>query len=373
MKYERIKRKYPFLSDIDCENLYIISKSKISYKEIKKLNKSDLIFYTKKYAKKIKNINKNSSMDLKPFILPKDIDTLFKYKKQGISDLELNKMLLKVEDVNILKTPNTKPILRVIKTLKTANLTVMFVCLIAFALSTISFMLLANDSNKTRKLSGKVKNDVVINEVKPDGEDMKVVSDDYFKYLNVSMLDVDFTNLKKENSDTKGWLKVEGTNVNYPFVQTSDNDYYLKHSFDKSSNKKGWVFLDYRNNIDNLNDNTIIYAHGLVNNAMFGSLRNTTKEKWYKKKNNRIIKVSTDNKMMLWEVFSTYNIEPESYYITNEITDDVERLEFYNTLKRRSVYDYDVTLNKDDKILTLSSCYDNTKRMVLHAKLIAIK
>lgn len=373
MNYKNIQKKYPFLSEIDCENLYIISKSKISYDEVKKLNKKDLIFYTKKYVKKIKNVNRDNYLDLNPFITPIDVNALFKYKKQGISDSELNKILLGIDGVNISKTPNTKPIFRMLKMFKTTNLTVMFICLAVFIASSISFMVLTNDNIKTKKISGKVSDSAVINEVKPNEESMKIISDDYFKYLNISMLDVDFTDLKKENSDTKGWLKVEGTNVNYPFVQTSDNDYYLKHSFDKSNNKKGWVFLDYRNNIDNLNDNTIIYAHGLVNNAMFGSLRNTTKEKWYKNKNNRIIKVSTDNKMMLWEVFSTYNIEPESYYITNEITDDEERLEFYNTLKRRSVYDYDVTLNMDDKILTLSSCYDNTKRMVLHAKLIAIK
>lgn len=372
MDYENIKRKYPFLSEIDVENLCIISKCKINYSDIKKLNRKDLITFIKKYVNKVKKDNEkgiSKNIEIKPY----DIDVLFNFKKHNIKDLELKNILLKVSDTDVINYPNSRLILKKIKLNRFLNLFVMTICFITFCMSLMSFLSQINDNNKINKISGNINDKVVINEVKPDEESMQIISDDYFKYLNVSMLNVDFTNLKKENSDTKGWLKVEGTNVNYPFVQTSDNDYYLKHSFDKSSNKKGWVFLDYRNNIDNLNDNTIIYAHGLVNNAMFGSLRNTTKEKWYKKKNNRTIKVSTDNKMMLWEVFSTYNIEPESYYITNEITDDVERLEFYNTLKRRSVYDYDVTLNKDDKILTLSSCYDNTKRMVLHAKLIVIK
>ena len=53
------------------------------------------------------------------------------------------------------------------------------------------------------------------------------------------MLEVNFNNLKNINEDTKGWIKVEGTNINYPFVQSNDNEYYLKHSFDKTSNKKG--------------------------------------------------------------------------------------------------------------------------------------
>ena len=49
--------------------------------------------------------------------------------------------------------------------------------------------------------------------------------------------------------------------INYPFVQTSDNDYYLNHSFNKKYNDAGWVFMDYRNNASNFDKNTILYAH----------------------------------------------------------------------------------------------------------------
>ena len=77
-------------------------------------------------------------------------------------------------------------------------------------------------------------------------------------YENISVLEADFDALKKINPETVGWIMVPGTKINYPFVKTNNNDYYLKHSFDKTSNKKGWVFLDYRNDIDNLYKNTII-------------------------------------------------------------------------------------------------------------------
>lgn len=373
MDFKDIKNKYPFLSDLDCYNLYIISKCKIRYKEIKKLKKKDLIYYTKNYIKKSKSVNKNSALDLNPYIIPEDIDTLFNYKRHNISDKELNKMLLNLGDVKISNSPDAKPIFKMIKLFKTTNILVLLICLIIFTLSFLSFTLLINDGVKTDKISGNVIGSTDVKEVVPNKSEVKVLDDAYFKYVNVSMLDVDFKDLKRQNSDTEGWVKVNGTNVNYPFVKANDNEYYLKHSFDKSSNKKGWVFLDYRNDIDNLSDNTIIYAHGLVNNAMFGSLRNTTKEKWYKNKDNHIIKIATENKTMLFLVFSSYTIEPESYYIIDNIESDAERLNFYDILKKRSVYDYGVNLSSKDKILTLSSCYDNTKRMVLHAKLIAIK
>lgn len=192
----------------------------------------------------------------------------------------------------------------------------------------------------------------------------------YTKYNNMNMIKVNFDNLLQINNDTKGWIMVPGTNVNYPFVQSNDNLYYLKHSYDKSSNKKGWVFLDYRNNMDNLSKNTIIYAHGLVNNQMFGSLRKILKSSWYNNKNNHIIKLSTPTSNQLWQVFSTYTIEPEDYYITTSFSSDEEFQEFINIIKSRSVYDYGTKINTNDNILTLSSCYSDTKRMVLHAKLI---
>lgn len=192
----------------------------------------------------------------------------------------------------------------------------------------------------------------------------------YDEYENMNMLEVNFDNLKKINSDTVGWIKVNGTKINYPFVHTSNNEYYLKHTFDKTSNKKGWVFLDFRNDIENLSSNNILYAHGLVNNQMFGSLRKTIKPSWYNNKSNHIITIVTPSGTKHFKIFSSYTIFPESYYITTSFKSDDEFKAFINTIKERSVYDYNVDVNTSDKILTLSSCYDNEKRMVLHAKLI---
>ena len=66
---------------------------------------------------------------------------------------------------------------------------------------------------------------------------------------NLEFMTIDFNELLSMNSDTVAYLKVDGTNINYPVVQTNNNDYYLTHSFDHSENDSGWIFLDYRNNI----------------------------------------------------------------------------------------------------------------------------
>ena len=199
-----------------------------------------------------------------------------------------------------------------------------------------------------------------------------VKPNDYWYYMSMSLLDVDFTELKKKNSDTAGWIQVNGTNINYPYVHTTDNEYYLTHSFDKSYNSAGWVFLDYRNKKDEYGRNNILYAHSRLDNTMFGSLRGVISPSWYNNSNNYIVKTSNEKTNALWQVFSVYTIEPESYYIKTKFN-DAEFEKFLNTITSRSVHDFNVTTSVEDKILTLSSCYYDNKRVVLHAKLIRIE
>lgn len=195
---------------------------------------------------------------------------------------------------------------------------------------------------------------------------------DYWYYMSMSMLNVNFDELTKKNPDTVGWIKVNGGNVNYPYVQTTNNDYYLNHSFDRSYNGAGWVFLDYRNDPNNYGRNNIIYAHSRLDNTMFGSLRDIITPNWYNNTNNHIVKTSTKTSNAIWQVFSVYTIKPESYYIKTKFSDD-EFTTFINTISSRSVHDFGVEVTIDDKILTLSTCYFDNKRVVLHAKLIRLE
>ena len=198
-------------------------------------------------------------------------------------------------------------------------------------------------------------------------------NDDYWYYSTFDLIDVDLKKLKEKNNDTIGWLNVNNTNINYPFVKSSDNDYYLHHSFDKSYNNAGWVFLDYRNNKNLTDKNNIIYGHHRVNNTMFTSLLNTLNESWYTNKDNHIIRVSLENRNSLWQIISVYKIPVESYYITTKFNNDNEFITFLDTISKRSIYNFNYNVNKEDIILTLSTCYDDNTRVVVHAKLIKIE
>lgn len=192
--------------------------------------------------------------------------------------------------------------------------------------------------------------------------------------VNTNFINVNLNYYIQKNSETVAWLQVNGTKVNYPVVQHSDNTFYLEHDFYQRKTTNGWIFGDYRNNFENFNNNTIIYGHNLINNTMFGSIPDLLNNQWFSNKNNHYIKLSTKNTNSIWQIFSIYKIEPTTDYLQAKFNSTTAYQEFLNTIKNRSVYDFNLELNYTDKIITLSTCDDiGTKRVVVHAKLINIE
>lgn len=238
-----------------------------------------------------------------------------------------------------------------------------------------------NDNDKTHEITKEIEEITEIEEVEETEEKIENIevieqkeeipkSNPYWDYIKMNLINVNFNELKNKNSDTVGWIQVKGTNINYPFVQTDNNTYYLKHSFNKSYNSAGWVFLDYRNNLSNLDKNTIIYAHGRLDKTMFGSLKNILSSGWLDNTDNYIVKLSTEYENTLWQVFSVYHIPTTNDYIRVTFKNNNNFLEFANILINRSTHNFNTTINEDDHILTLSTCYNDEEKVVLHAKLI---
>ena len=244
------------------------------------------------------------------------------------------------------------------------------VMLIIFLFSLIKVIMWIIDNNNTNDIIKKVANTYEINEKSYDNEVIinENEKDIYFDYMKLKFIDVDINKLKTFNPDTIGFIKVMGTNINYPFVQTIDNDYYLNRSYDKTYNNAGWIFLDYRNNEFN-DKNTIIYGHGRINGTMFGSLKDTLKSSWQNNKDNYIIKISTEKENSIWQIFSVYKSATTSDYLQTTFSDN-EFESFINLIKGRSSYNFETNVTNEDKVLTLSTCYNDNDKMVVHAKLI---
>ena len=190
----------------------------------------------------------------------------------------------------------------------------------------------------------------------------------YRIYGKYSLDEIDFSTLKKTNSDTIAWITVEGTTINYPIVQASDNDYYLNHSYDKAYSVGGWTFMDYRNN--RMKDkNTIFYGHNLINNTAFGSMSKLFSSK---RKDIKILVLTDEGKTYTYQVFSGYTVKPEVYYLQTEFYSNDEYQKFLKTLSSRNTLSVNVPVTTNDNIITLSTCTDDNKgRRVIHSKLIS--
>lgn len=179
-----------------------------------------------------------------------------------------------------------------------------------------------------------------------------------------------FETLLQKNSDTVGWLQVNNTKINYPVVKGESNSYYLNRDYFKKKNSMGWIFMDYRNNPETLDKNTIIYGHNIKQGIMFGTIKNMMNKSWYNNATNQIITFNTPSKNMKWQIFSLYQINETEDYLKTEFESDEEYMNFLNMLKSRSKNDFHVELTPNSKILTLSTCFSHSTRHVVHAVLI---
>lgn len=182
----------------------------------------------------------------------------------------------------------------------------------------------------------------------------------------------DLASLLTVNEDVVSELIVNNTNVNYPVVQAHDNDYYLDHNINKENNANGWIYLDFRNDSMNLDKNNIIYGHNMYySGVMFGTLYKTANASWYTNPDNQIITYNTLYEDMKFQIFSIYRVPETNDYLKVFFDDDADFLEFIDMITTRSIYNFNVPINADDKIITLSTCSNNgTKRLVIHAVLL---
>lgn len=230
----------------------------------------------------------------------------------------------------------------------------MIICLSGVVYSSYNIFIWKNNSNKNNEIKQQIDEAIVVN---------KSVDNEYDSY------EINFNMLKEQNRDTVAYLKVNNTNIDYIVLKGNDNSYYLKHNFNKEYNVMGWIFADYRNKFDGSDKNIVIFGHNIKDGTMFGSLKNVLTKEWFNDESNHIITLVTEESENLYQVFSTYTIEPEDYYITTNFNSDLEYQKFLTTIKSRSIYNYNIDVNTSDSILTLSTCTANgTKRVAVHAK-----
>lgn len=188
------------------------------------------------------------------------------------------------------------------------------------------------------------------------------VKSEYQKYKSVSK------SLSELNPDFKLWIKVDKTNIDYPVVQTTNNDYYLKYDFYNKPSDSGCIFMDHRDNPKS--QNIILYGHNMRNKTMFNNLLKFKDQDFFDKNNK--IRVFKDNKEYIYEVFSVYTTDSKYDYLITNFNNPNEFKNYINNIKNKSLFKSNIKVNSNDKIITLSTCsyeFDDA-RTVVHAKLL---
>ena len=180
------------------------------------------------------------------------------------------------------------------------------------------------------------------------------------------------TNYTTEHIDTFAWIKVPNTRIDYPVMQTTDNDFYLRHTPTGTYLESGSVFADFRNNPNLIkNFNTIMYGHNMKNGTMFNDVTKYLKEDFFLE--NPTIELYTTDGIYTYEVFAIYQARMDDDYIRTDFSTYEEFVEFAEKIEGRSMYSRgDIKFTKHDHILTLSTCTNvlQRDRYALHARLV---
>ena len=174
--------------------------------------------------------------------------------------------------------------------------------------------------------------------------------------------------LKAKNPDFKLWLYIEDTNINYYVLQSTDNDFYLHKNINKKYFKAGSLFMDFRNNAEEMTGNTIIYGHNMHDQSMFYDLKKFLDKDFFD--SHPYVYTYSLDEVTVWQIFSVRTTTTDEYYIKTAFSSDEQYYNFIEDFKLKSLYASDVILTAESDILTLTTChkYDvSNGRLVVHA------
>jgi len=181
------------------------------------------------------------------------------------------------------------------------------------------------------------------------------------------LFQVDFNKLKQQSPDVTGWLYIPDTDISYPIVRGSDNDYYLKYTYDGVANINGSIFMDYRNAPDFSDLHTIIYGHNMLSGAMFGQLKKFDDQQYMDQ--HPYIYIITEKGVLKYQIFSQYVSKDSNNSYQFQFTNEADFGAYIQKLLSFS-YEAAAWQFRVTPVVTLSTCVnDVTKRRVMHAAL----
>lgn len=183
---------------------------------------------------------------------------------------------------------------------------------------------------------------------------------------------VDLAKLVAKNDDVKGWIYIDGTDINYPLLQGPNNDYYLYLNYDEEYSGAGSIYIDASNSGDLSDDHTVIFGHNMKNDTMFGTL-NDFKNQSHMEAHPYVYILTASGKWNKYEIFAYYRADVNDGTF-DLFTGDAKRMTNYvNLVASKNYYDNTKLPVNGEKVITLSTCtedLDDYSRNVLQARLV---
>lgn len=204
-------------------------------------------------------------------------------------------------------------------------------------------------SNKNKNIYKKIDKEILVMD---NGNNIKEQSINVRKVIK----------LKEENSDVIGWIQIDNTTIDYPILQTTNNEYYLTHNYKKEKSKYGSIYLNSKCNILDNNSNLIIYGHNMKDKQMFNQLLNYSDKNYYNE--HKRIRIATEQGESEYIIISAFKSkifyqdkeDAFKYYNYTKFNNADEYNEFISNCKKIQLYDTGVSAEYGDKLITLVTC-----------------
>lgn len=239
-----------------------------------------------------------------------------------------------------------------------------------FVVSTTAFLAWTMETQEGMKIYQKAEELAIQKNLEPEEKEEQEETEKEEETEKKHGINIDA--LKSYNEDVIGWIRIPDTQIDYPLVKGDDNQFYLKHAWNKEKNAVGAVFLEVTNAVDFSDFNTLIYGHYMRNGSIFGSLEEYKNIEYWKE--HPYVYIYDQKGYRQYEIFAAYeaNVSAETYRIN--YNNNTKLQDFVNMCIGKSVIDTGIVPTKDDKIITLSTCIGNgtyRARWVVQARLMS--
>ena len=245
-----------------------------------------------------------------------------------------------------------------IKRSKIINRIILIICACVFvfaAFKLVSILLEYKKGNDIYdNIEGNILEDKPVNiTIGDDNQDVTVP----FVYNHQALLNI--------NPDGLGFLYVPSVDIRLPIAQTTDNDFYLTHTFDKTYNGNGCLFVDYRITNKLKANHVLIYGHNMNSCAMFGSLSRYETPSFYQTEGNDVFYIYTEDVIRKYKIFTVYITDPISDTFTFNFSNLAGLREYAKNVQAQSLYNTGVDITNTTQIVTFSTCTNNSKQRLI--------